>query len=106
MIYNLELSQSEIKILPTNELEEILQNVLTALSTVKSSVPLDREFGISVKILDAPMNSQSKLVAEIATAIEKFEPRARLRSINFTGTTDGELTPILSLEIRKLRDSR
>lgn len=106
MIYNLTLDSTEIKILPDNELEEILQNVRQILSTLKGSVPLDREFGISTEILDSPMNSQSKLVAEIATAIEKFEPRARLRSINFSGNVDGELTPILSLEIRKLRDSR
>lgn len=105
MIYNLTLDSTEIKIQPENELEEILQNVLMIVGTMKSSVPLDREFGISTEILDAPMNSQSKLVAEIATAIEKFESRARLRSINFSGNSDGELTPILSLEVRK-RDSR
>lgn len=106
MLYNLELGTTSIKILPNNELEEIFQNVLMIITTLKGSCPIDREFGISVKILDAPMNNQSRLVAEIATAIEKFEPRARLRSIDFSGNSDGELTPILSLEIRKLRDSR
>jgi hypothetical protein len=106
MIYNLELDTTSIKIQPKNELEEIFQNVRMALSTLKGSVPLDRGFGISTSMLDAPMNNQSRLVAEVAQAIQDCEPRARLRSINFSGNSNGELTPVLSLEIRKLRDSR
>lgn len=88
-----------INLMPTSELEEIFQNVRTIVTTVKGTVPLDREFGISANILDAPMNQQSRLIGEIAEAIEKFEPRARLRRIEFTGNESGELNPTLTLEI-------
>ena len=86
--------------MPASELEEIYQNVRTIVTTVKGTVPLDRELGISANILDAPMNQQSRLIAEVAEAIEKFEPRARLRRIEFTGNENGELNPTLTLEIR------
>ena len=90
----------EINLMPASELEEIYQNVRTIVTTVKGTVPLDRELGISANILDAPMNQQSRLIAEVAEAIEKFEPRARLRRIEFTGNENGELNPTLTLEIR------
>ena len=85
--------------MPRNEAEEIIQNVSMIVTTLKGTVPLDREFGISVEILDAPMNRQTRLIAEIADAIEKFEPRARLRRIEFVGNENGELNPTLTLEI-------
>lgn len=85
--------------MPSNEAEEIMQNVTTIVTTVRGTVPLDREFGISADILDAPMNRQQRLIAEVAEAIEKFEPRARLRRIEFVGNENGELNPTLTLEI-------
>ena len=85
--------------MPASELEEIFQNVRTIVTTIKGTVPLDRELGISANILDAPINQQSRLVGEIAEAIERFEPRARLRRIEFTGNENGELNPTLTLEI-------
>lgn len=88
-----------INLKPASELEEILQNVRTIVTTIKGTVPLDRELGISANILDAPINQQSRLVGEIAEAIERFEPRARLRRIEFTGNENGELNPTLTLEI-------
>ena len=88
-----------IKIMPENEAAEILQNVRTIVTTVRGTVPLDREFGISADILDAPMNRQTRLIGEIAEAIAKFEPRARLRRIEFVGNENGELNPTLTLEI-------
>ena len=88
-----------INLMPASELEEIFQNVRTIVTTIKGTVPLDRELGISANILDAPINQQSRLVGEIAEAIERFEPRARLRRIEFTGNENGELNPTLTLEI-------
>ena len=88
-----------IKLQPASELEEIFQNVRTIVTTVKGTVPLDREFGISVELIDAPMNRQARLIAEVAEAIEKYEPRARLRRIEFVGNENGELNPTLTLEI-------
>lgn len=90
-----------IKLMPASELEEIYQNVRAIVTTVKGTVPLDREFGISGNILDAPMNQQTRLIGEVAEAIERFEPRARLRRIEFVGNENGELYPTLTLEINE-----
>ena len=38
----------EINLQPENEIEEIIQNVSTILTTRKGSVPLDRGFGINM----------------------------------------------------------
>lgn len=88
-----------INLAPRNEAEEIMQNVSLIVTTIKGTVPLDREFGISADIVDAPMTRQSQLIGEIAAAIEKFEPRARLRKIEFTASADGKLEPHLTIEV-------
>ena len=99
MLYKFSLEKG-IKLMPRNTAEEIIQNVSMIVSTIKGTVPLDREFGISVELIDAPMNRQSRLIAEVAAAIEKFEPRARLHRIEFGGeVTAGKLNPTLTLEI-------
>ena len=106
MIYDIKITPTDWQIKPKTEVEEVLQNVLTIILTPKYSVPLDREFGISGNILDAPINSQSRLTAEIAEAIKKYEPRARLQGITFGGSlADGELNPKVRVEIveRNLR---
>ena len=100
MFYRISVG-AEINLQPTNEVEEIIQNVQMIVSTVRGTVPLDRDFGISVELIDAPINQQSRLIGEIAEAIEKFEPRARLRRIEFVGTENGELNPTLTLEINE-----
>ena len=85
MEYELFLDASDIKIIPANETQEVVQNVLMILLTEKYSVPLDREFGINASIVDAPINQTSRITAQVATAIRTFEPRARLKKINFSG---------------------
>ena len=85
MEYEIKLDASDIKIIPSSEVEEILQNVLMILLTEKYSVPLDREFGIDARFIDAPVNKQSQLTAAVAQAIRTFEPRARLKKVNFGG---------------------
>lgn len=106
MIYDIKVSPYDWKIKPTTEIEEVLQNVMAIILTTKGSVPLDREFGINGNLLDAPINSQSKLTTELAEAIKKYEPRARLQGITFGGNmADGELKPTVRIEIveRNLR---
>ena len=98
MLYKISTRRG-LKLQPRNEVEEILQNVSMIVSTIKGTVPLDREFGISADLVDAPINRQSQLIAEVADAIARFEPRARLHRIEFTGNERGELNPTLTLEI-------
>lgn len=101
---------SDVIIVPSTELEEIVQNVKTILSTVIGEVPLDREFGTDRKILDLPISvATAKISAAIVKAINKFEPRARVTKINYTQskeeTLDGILKPVVDIELveEKLR---
>ena len=100
MEYKLAVDARNLNIKPETEEEEILQNVLMIILTEKYSVPMDREFGIDGSILDAPINHQAQLTASIAMAIRQFEPRARLKKVNFAGDMpQGELIPSVVIEI-------
>jgi len=92
---------NKINFSPATIEEEVLQNVKTILTTVKYSVPLDREFGISATMLDDPMPvAQAKLSAEIVGAIRRWEPRARVVEVKYEGDgMDGILRPKVRLEI-------
>lgn len=107
MTYEVTVDLSNIKIMPSTEIEEILQNVQMILSTMKFSVPLDREFGISANMIDSPISAtQARLTAEVAAAVRKFEPRARVERINYGGNApDGNLNMSVVVEIieRNLR---
>ena len=94
-----EVRQDRVNFEPSNEAEEILQNVITICSTPKYSVPMDREFGIDASLLDAPMpQAGAKYKAEIIRAIRKFEPRARVKRIEFYRDSEGkEFRPRLYL---------
>lgn len=108
MTYEILTSSSyDWQIIPANEIEEVLQNVRCILATMKLTVPMDREFGISANVLDTPISTtQARLTAEVAAAVRKFEPRARVERINYGGNmSDGELNMTVVIEIieRNLR---
>lgn len=85
---------------PDTEIEEILQNVRTILTTVKGSVPMDRDFGIDGGYVDKPMPlARAKLSAEIMKAVQKYEPRVTISSISFSGSQDGVLVPKVEVRI-------
>lgn len=74
----------EIAIMPATELEEIIQNVRMILNTFRGSVPMDRGFGVPSEFVDLPVTVlRTKVAAEIITAVNKFEPRAKVRKVNF-----------------------
>jgi len=85
----------EVNFAPSSVLEEIIQNVKTILTTVKYSVPLDRNFGIMADALDAPLPvAKAKITADIVSAIKQYEPRAEITQIIFSGDgADGILKP-------------
>lgn len=69
---------------PSTEVEEILQNVRTILSTRIGTVPLHRDFGLTWEHIDKPYQvARSLMQAEIIDAIEEYEPRARIKSVTF-----------------------
>lgn len=46
---------SKINLAPETREEEVLQNLSISLSTPKFTVPLDRGFGLSQRIVDKPL---------------------------------------------------
>ncbi len=100
-IYELSSNDNtKINFNPSNEVEEILQNVQTIISTVKYTVPLDRAFGINPEIVDMPIHlAQAKISEEIFTAIKKYEPRAQIEDISFEGTQAGALITKVKVSI-------
>lgn len=87
MKYQVSLND-EINFAPGSETEEILQNVRTVLTTFKGTVPLDRDFGISVEYVDKPLPvARSLMQAAVIEAIEEYEPRAKVESVTFEENT-------------------
>ncbi|MBQ8697921.1 MAG: hypothetical protein IJ521_02835 [Schwartzia sp.] len=85
---------------PASVVEEVIQNVRTIITTIKYSIPLDRDFGIDGDVVDLPINvAQAKLTNEIFRAIRRYEPRAVIESIAFKGEDTGRLIPIVGVSI-------
>lgn len=92
----------EVSFAPRNEVEEILQNVRTILNTRIGSVPLDREFGISWEHLDKPVQvAKTRMMVDVIDAIEKHEPRAKVREVKFedSDAVEGVLKPVVIVSI-------
>ncbi len=101
MTLDITIDPRDIKIMPATELEEIAQNVQMIITTLKTTVPMDRDFGINSARVDDPIaTAQAKLSAEIATAIRTQEPRARLSKVFYSGSPhDGQLIITARIEI-------
>lgn len=92
----------KIAFAPNSELEEILQNVRTILTTTKYSVALDRDFGLEADAVDSPIqNVQAKLTAEIIEKVEKYEPRVQVKQVDYDGDfITGKLIPKVRVVIK------
>ena len=75
---------------PKNELEEIIQNVKTIISTPKGSVPLMRDFGVDWQVIDTlTPELELKLKEEIFTQIERWEKRVKVKTISINADETG-----------------
>lgn len=100
MEYDLIPSSLTVNFAPGSVTEEILQNVLTIITTPKYSVPLSRELGVDAAWLDDPTPvAQAKLTSEIVSAINKWEPRAKVARVSYVTTEDGILVPKVKVSI-------
>ena len=92
-----------------SEIAEIAQNIKTILNTVQGTVPLDRNFGVDASLIDMPISAaKTKATANITTAINNYEPRARVKSVAFKGDNlDGlaDFTVTVELVDSNLRGS-
>lgn len=86
----------------------IMQRVRTILSTVKGTVPLDREFGVDAAPIDTPLpGAMALLTSSIAAAIEAHEPMVKVLSVYFKDDGlpgDGRLTPVVRMKIKETAD--
>ena len=95
-----------ISFAPRTELEEILQNARTIISTRKGTVPNDREFGLSWDVIDRPINqARAAFSAEVIRQLGRYEPRARVISINLIeqngGAIAGKLQPRILIGVNE-----
>ncbi|EON70392.1 hypothetical protein [Lysinibacillus sphaericus] len=83
--------------------DEILQNVAFIMATAMMSCPLDRVFGWDMTVIDAPINiAKARITAKLIEAINKFEPRALIESIEVTGDgLVGSLKPKVKVKINE-----
>ncbi|MGG4034199.1 GPW/gp25 family protein [Paenibacillus cisolokensis] len=102
MEYSVSAQPGEI-IFAAEGIEAILQNVRTIVTTVKGTVPLDRGFGVDYIDLDTPIPiAQAQLTAKILDAIEQYEPRVEVVSVQYNNEgSDGRLMPIVKIRIRE-----
>lgn len=88
MTYTVTLSGA-VDFAPDSEVAEILQNVRTILNTRIGTVPLARDFGVSLEHLDKPYPvARAMMTSAVIDAIEAYEPRARIESVEFDEGTD------------------
>lgn len=101
MAYIIKMGETpQIDFFPTSVLEEVIQNVRTIVTTIKYSIPLDREFGMDGSVVDLPINiAQAKLTNEIFRAVRRYEPRAIVESITFQGEEQGRMIPTVEVSI-------
>lgn len=93
--------QQNINFAPKSTMEEVAQNVRMILTTLKKTVPMDREFGVDGELIDLPVAAaQARMTAEIVDAVHRYEPRARVVSVGYEGSEqEGELQAKVRIEI-------
>ncbi|WP_313891115.1 hypothetical protein [Psychrobacillus sp.] len=99
----LNLKNTEILLDSNSQLDvEKIRNVKVILTTLEGEVPYDRGFGISLDVLDLPLNeAQDLYTAECLTKIRKYEPDVRVEDVSFTyEESEGKFYPkvVLSYE--------
>ena len=103
--YSISLLDS-VNFAPSTEAEEVIQNVRTIISTVVGTVPLDRDFGISWKYLDRPIQVSRMLFhAEVINALELYEPRVVVTGIEWDESTADAMDGISQPRIKIRLDS-
>lgn len=104
--FSIDLSeQTSINFAPESVIDEVIQNVRTICSTIVGTVPLDRDFGMSVDMLDRPISiAQALFQSEVIRALARYEPRARFLSIEYLNDADvvqGITKPKIKIEIEE-----
>lgn len=94
-------NKNSIDFAPDSVLKEINQNLRTILTTPRGSVPLDRDFGIDMSVIDLPIPLyKAKLTADIYDTIPKYEPRVKVVDVTYEhDVLSGRSKPIVKVAI-------
>lgn len=83
--------------------KEVFQNVKTILATPLFTAALERTLGLDNTIVDRPINNAANITVAILAAVNQWEPRCKVRSINFeSDTINGHLVVLLQLDIKNV----
>lgn len=76
------------------ESAEILRNLTVLYATRTGELALDREFGLDATMMDLPQKSaMALLAAELVRKTQKYEPRARVKRVEWEEGEFGALKP-------------
>jgi len=80
---------------------EVLQNVRTLFTTRAGTVPLDRELGIDMSLIDDPLpTARAKLQVEMVQKLKRYEPRARISEFKpDIHALDGHIYMTVSIQV-------
>lgn len=95
-------TSQEISLLENETINEIVQNVRLIISTIRGSVPLARDFGISPQWIDRPIPVvRAQMIVDIRESVERWEPRATVKEVSFADdpSRPGHLIPTVLIEI-------
>lgn len=94
--------KNNIDFAPDSVLKEIHQNIRTILTTARGSVPLDRDFGLDISVIDLPIPLyEAKLTADIFDTIPKYEPRVKVIDVTYKhDALSGRSMPIVKVAIK------
>lgn len=81
--------------------DRIIQNIHNIINTYKSEVAYNREFGITPDVFDTDIGTaRILLIEDLEEQISKYEPRAKLQSIDVQGVTeDGAFVVAVKIDI-------
>lgn len=79
----------------------LVQSIGDILSTATGTRVMRREYGSDVpKLIDAPVNSETvvDVFQAVAEALDRWEPRFRLRRVEILAAAAGSLSLVLTIE--------
>lgn len=80
--------------------KSVVQNIALLLNTKKGTVPMYRDYGLPMEFIDKPINvAETMAFAEITEALEKYEPRATLKNIDFYKSASGKMAIVLEVTV-------
>lgn len=102
--FDITASNIPIDFAPSSEINEVIQNVRTIISTRKGTVPLDRDFGLDWSFIDKPINiATAQASKQVIQQVRRYEPRAKILSFELVedigGAIDGELKPKITIGV-------